>query len=53
VLVMPNTRRGPASASVAGQVDQFGDVTATMLVTARTDRPQPSVLDGMGPNISR
>ena len=53
VLVMPHTRRGPAGASVAGQVDQFGDVTATMLVTARTGRSQSSVLDGIGPNISR
>jgi hypothetical protein len=53
VLVMPNTRSGPAGASVAGQDGRFGDVTATMLVTARTGRLQPSVLDGIGPNISR
>jgi hypothetical protein len=53
VLVMPNTRNGPKTASVAGQSDQFGDVTAMMLVSATTGRSQPSVLDGMGPNISR
>ena len=53
VLVMPHTRSGPASASVAGQVDQFGDVTTTMLVTVTTGRSQLSVLPGAGPKLGR
>jgi len=53
VIVLPHTRSGPASASVAGQTDQFGDVTATMLVTGTSDRSQPGVLEGVGPNIGR
>jgi hypothetical protein len=53
VVVMAKTNGGPKVASVAGQPDQFGDVSATMLVTARTSRSQPGVLDGMGPNIGR
>ena len=48
-----NTRQWAVGASVAGQTDQFGDVTATMLVTATTSRSQPSVLEGVGPNIAR
>ena len=53
VVVLPHTPSGPASASVDGQTDQFGDVTATVLVTTTTNRPQPGILDGVGPNISR
>ncbi len=53
VIVLQHTRSGPSEASVAGQTDQFGDVTAEMLVTTTTNRSQPSVLDGIGPNISR
>jgi hypothetical protein len=53
VIVLEHTRGGPAEASVAGQTDQFGDVTAEMLVTATSSRSQPGVLDGVGPNVSR
>jgi hypothetical protein len=53
VVLLPHTRRGPAGASVAGQPDQFGDVTATMLVTATSSRSQPGILEGVGPNIGR
>ena len=53
VIVLPHTRSGPSEASIAGQTDQFGDVTAEMLVTATSSRSQPSVLDGIGPNIGR
>ncbi len=53
VIVSTHTRSGPSKASVSGQVDRFGDVTAEMLVTTTGNRPQSNVLDGVGPNISR
>lgn len=53
VVVLANTQRGPAQASVTGQVDLFGDTVATLLVTDTSDRSGPSVLVGVGPNIGR
>lgn len=53
VVVMANTRIGPAMVSVEGQTDLFGTATGTMLVTNTSDRSGPSILDGIGPNIGR
>ncbi|MFT6391782.1 MAG: hypothetical protein ACJA14_001295 [Ilumatobacter sp.] len=53
VVVLPKTRSGPAEASVAAQIDQFGDVSTTMLVTQTSDRSSPTVLRGAGINVSR
>lgn len=53
VVVLTNTPRGPAEASVTGQADLFGDVIAMMLITDTSDRSSPSVIDGVGPNIGR
>ena len=53
VVVLPNTPKGPVSVSVEGQVDLFGTVTATMLVTATSNRSGPSVIDGIGVNVGR
>jgi hypothetical protein len=53
VVVLPKIRSGPAEASVAAQIDQFGDVSTTMLVTQTSDRLSPTVLRGVGINVSR
>jgi hypothetical protein len=53
IIVRPNTPTGPTDVVVAGQDELFADVTATMLVTATSDRTSPGVLDGVGPNVGR
>ncbi len=44
VIVLPNTASGPADIAVAGQVDLFGDVTATVLVSDSSSRGNTAVL---------
>ena len=53
IVVMPNTTLGPLLISVAGQVDLFGDVETTLLISSSSDRASPAVIRGVGPNIGR
>ena len=53
LVVMRNTNPGPLAASVAAQVDVFGPVETTMLVTRTTSRSNPAILSGVGPSVAR
>ncbi len=46
LVVLPNTPTGPATVTVLGQTDLFGDVSAAVLVTASSNGGNPAVLGG-------
>jgi hypothetical protein len=46
LVILPNTTSGPAEVFIAGQVDLFGDVTTTVLVSGSSSRGNTAVLGG-------
>lgn len=53
VVIMSGTPTGPLDLVVAAQVDQFGEVTTSIVVRSTPDRSGSSVLEGTGVNLGR
>jgi hypothetical protein len=51
LIVLPNTPNGAANIAVAGQVDLFGDVSTTVLVSGSSSRSNTAALGGISGGV--